>query len=472
MRHNIAGLLRVASAAFFVACTPALAQMGVPNHGVPVSHGGSVSGVFNSVGPCLAGIPIIGAGVSADPVCGRVPNAGVTQGAAATIRGNPTGALADVQDFTISGLTHKGVPNTANDKILFLDASTNTFVWCTVAECGTSSGVSSVNTQTGAIVQWSPPQGRMSLNTNTPVMTTSYAAQTTAYYTAYNGGKGVPIYNGAAIAMYQICAANTVGACELSVVMGANFTANSNFDGFIGLNSAVVTYCFGPTWNAGAVAGSDTARGTGANSTELEQIDGLWTNKNSMTCRYANANTFTCAVHQCTYVGTMRTGNAGQSNYIFGASASGGTAGSFGIWNMYNRVFVNTRVIDTGASYTYNSSTIRQARASAGNQISFVRGMPDDGVIAAAASQMVTAAISNTAAVGGMSLDSTSTYDPMGSIVFNATAAVNSGMVVITEQYSPGIGWHYISRNESSTSTDVNTFNANSLGHLGASLLQ
>lgn len=55
-----------AVAAMFVA-TPALAQWQVPDHAVPIGRGAGTG--FKSVGPCLAGIPIVGAGVSADPTC-------------------------------------------------------------------------------------------------------------------------------------------------------------------------------------------------------------------------------------------------------------------------------------------------------------------------------------------------------------------------------------------------------------------
>lgn len=48
--------------------TPAFGQWQTPTHSVPIGKGAGVTG-FNSVGPCLTGIPIVGAGVSADPAC-------------------------------------------------------------------------------------------------------------------------------------------------------------------------------------------------------------------------------------------------------------------------------------------------------------------------------------------------------------------------------------------------------------------
>ena len=66
------------------------------------------------------------------------------------------------------------------------------------------------------------------------------------------------------------------------------------------------------------------------------------------------------------------TSNAGEISFTFGTKTSGGGAARFALWNAYNRVDVGTNVIDSGTSYTYTSATIRQARASAGNEIQFV----------------------------------------------------------------------------------------------------
>lgn len=336
-----------------------------------------------------------------------------------------------------------------------------------------SVGVSSLNTQTGALVQWTPPQGRITLNSNTPVMTASYAAQTTVYYTSAGGGKNVPVFDGTAVKMYQLCAANTVGACELSVAMGANFTTNSNFDGFVSNNGAsgnvlatTGSFCFGPAWS------SDTVRGTGAGTSELESIDGLPTNKVSMTCRYANASTFTCAVHQCTYVGTMRTGSAGQSNYVFGGSGSGGVAANFQIWNMYNRVTVTTRVIDIGAGYNYSSATIRQARASAGNQISFIRGVVEDGVPASMAALIITAAASGNSGQSGIGLNSTASYSTKGYIVSALGTGGFASNASGSDVYVPRLGTNVLSLNENGDGATSALFDADGLSYLSATLVQ
>lgn len=56
-------------AAILAACTPASAQWQTANHSIPVGRGAGNTG-FSFVGPCISGVPIVGAGLAADPVCG------------------------------------------------------------------------------------------------------------------------------------------------------------------------------------------------------------------------------------------------------------------------------------------------------------------------------------------------------------------------------------------------------------------
>lgn len=62
-------LFRLATLLLALLSAPAAAQWQTPNHSVPVGRGAGVQG-FGASGPCLAGIPFVGAGVSADPTCG------------------------------------------------------------------------------------------------------------------------------------------------------------------------------------------------------------------------------------------------------------------------------------------------------------------------------------------------------------------------------------------------------------------
>jgi len=365
-------------------------------------------------------------------------------------------SLGNYAPFTLASLSNLASPNATLDLLPIVDHNTGTIKNVSPSALGAAGAVSTVNVQGGALVLWPYPEGRLTLTSGTPVMATSVSAATTVYYTGY-AGKNVPIYNGTAVAVYQICAANTAGACEQSVVLGSNWVTNLNYDFFEGLNGGVPTLCTGPAWTSGAVGGSDTARGTGAGSTELQQFDGLNTNKNSMTCRYNNTSgAFTCAANQCTYLGTMRTGSTGQTNFIYGASAAGGTPGLFGLWNAYNRISVKTTVTDSTASWTYSSATIRSMDNSAGNRVSFVMGLAEDGIstkLQARVAEPVTGIFKI-----GMALDATNALDKQALIAAPAAAAYNAPLSVGND-YNPQLGFHFIQATEQGDGSITGTLN-------------
>lgn len=66
---NFFRIVAVVLAASVAVLNPAAAQWQTPDHSVPVGNGAGFQG-FNAVGPCSAGVPIVGTGASADPTCG------------------------------------------------------------------------------------------------------------------------------------------------------------------------------------------------------------------------------------------------------------------------------------------------------------------------------------------------------------------------------------------------------------------
>jgi hypothetical protein len=250
------------------------------------------------------------------------------------------------------------------------------------------------------------PGGRLTLTSGVSVTTSDVTGATTVYY-APAGNPWVPIYDGTTMCLYQFTASAT-DAVGLSVALGANWTTNTNYDWFIGLNSAVVTLCSGPSWNAGAVAGSDTARGTGAGSTELQSYNGVLTNKNSMTCRYGNASTFTCAANQCTYVGSFRTTLAG--------TAEDSVLKRY-VSNAYNQAERPVAVHEAAASWSYSTAAYRQANNSAANQVSILFGL--------------TGALANVTVIGGVS-NSTATFRGFGVGIGIGSTTVDSSSANFT----------------------------------------
>lgn len=297
--------------------------------------------------------------------------------------------------------------------------------------------------------------GRLTLSTGIRVMLASYAAQGTVYYTPDQGGI-ISLYDGVNITptVFTELSQATTDATKSPAAVAAN----KNYDMFVWSDSGTVRCTRGPAWS------SDTSRGTGAGTTELTFLSGgLSLN--------ANAITNGPAASRGTYVGTIRSNGSSLIDFIYGTAGSGGVAASFGVFNAYNPRKITTRSIDSGATYNYNvASTIRQARASAGNQVSFVRGSADDGVTASSSMRVSTAAGGTVEC--GLALDSTTTFDVTPGFAYNSAAtAANSLTQVAT--YNPSIGWHYISRNERNDAGPLtNTYNTDALAFLSVELWQ
>lgn len=299
-------------------------------------------------------------------------------------------------------------------------------------------GVASFNGQTGAVVSYFPPQGRLTLQTLTPVMTTSQSGKTTIFYTPYAGNM-VSIYDGTNMsptAVAEISVATT-DTTKSPAVIGANKVN----DWFVWNDSGTIRIGHGPDWT------NDTTRSAG---TALVMVNGILLNNASIT----NGP----AASRGTYVGTTRSDGSSQLNWVFGTAASGGGAALLNIWNAYNRVNVGTRVQDNGSSYTYTSATVRQARASAGNQVMYVVGMATDAVSASNSSYATTVGVAFATCIVGLGIDSTSANTVSNNLVAPASGASVQGTLFAGGVLNPGLGVHIISANEAGDGSNANTF--------------
>lgn len=249
------------------------------------------------------------------------------------------------------------------------------------------------------------PGGRLTLTSGTCVMTTSVAAGATLYYAPCIGNT-VPINNGTNVQNYQFTASatDTVGQ---SIALGSSWSTSTLYDVFIGLNSGTVTLCTGPAWSS-STAGS-SSRGTGAGTTQLALYGGMQTNAVSMTCRYSNSATLTCAVNECTYLGSILTSaTSGQINFSFGSAAAGGGAAFASIWNMYNRTPGAFLVTDTTATFSVTTINVYQPLdGSTNNRITFLTGIGDD-LIEASESIAIETVTANVGGYAALGLNSTS----------------------------------------------------------------
>lgn len=276
----------------------------------------------------------------------------------------------------------------------------------------------------------SVPQGRLTLTTAVPVLTSTVSGATTVYYTPYVG-QYVPLYDGSTWTMTDVAAELSQTTTDTTKSPAA-CTTNSNYDLFVWSDSGTYRCTRGPAWS------SDTARGTGAGTTELQMVAGIYTNKNAIT-NGPGAN-------RGTYVGTIRTNGSSQVDVILGAS---GTASAIGVWNAYNRVVISTYAAESTANWTYNSTTWRGANGGTLSRASFVRGLDEDMVDAIYQIPMSGGASGD--ALIGINLDSTSATP--GGIVPYFSIGSNIGAAPAAYSGMPGIGWHYLQAMERQAST-------------------
>lgn len=293
-------------------------------------------------------------------------------------------------------------------------------------------GVSSLNGQSGALALVTVPRGRLTLQTGVPVMTTTQAAKTTIYYTAYQGNM-VPIYDGTNMVPTAITGGEISALTTDTTKSPAAIGASKVNDWFVWNDAGTIRLGHGPDWT------SDTARSAG---TALAMINGILTNNVSIT----NGP----AANRGTYVGTTRSNASSQLDWIYGGLAAGGTAGFFGVWNVYNRVEVATQTADSTDTWTYSTSAWRAANGSATMRVSFVTGLAEDAFNARYASN---AQAGGGGATIGVGFDTTTAYS--GSTAFITNVGIVAGVAIYQ---NTALGFHFVQAIEFTLSGLTTTF--------------
>lgn len=295
------------------------------------------------------------------------------------------------------------------------------------------------------------PQGRCTLTSGTPFTTSDVTTAATVFYTPTTGNL-VPIYDGTQWFLYSFA--------EPSVALDSNsghtgwHQSGGNFDLFVINDAGTIRFGSGPVWNAGT-AGSDTARGTGAGSTELQLLNGIQTNKNSIAIRWgtASGNTTTVAANQATYVGTFRTTGTN-------AQTEDSLAKRF-VWNAYNKSFRTMKVTEATGSWNYSTAAWRQSNNSTANQLDFVLGLPGVMVDAIAIGTVGNSSSTVRTCFVGIGLDRTNASDAQiyGALLTNGTANTSG-----RGDYSgyPGLGRHFLAWLEFGGGTDTQSWQGSS----------
>jgi hypothetical protein len=243
----------------------------------------------------------------------------------------------------------------------YWDTTNNILYVCT--QTGTSSTAvwTAVNASTAAAVVPSP-QGYLTPTSGTPVIASDVISASAVYYTPLVGNI-LPIYNGSSFV------ATTFSELQLTLVSQA---ASSIFDVFVFNNSGVLTLATGPAWSV-STAGSG-ARGTGAGTTQITRLNGLWVNSVSVSGKNG-ANTYTIPANQGTYLGSILIDSTpGQVT----CHRSFGQSRKWGIWNAYNRKPIILQAGDGTSSWNYTTNVARPSNNSTANSLTVFAGLPEE----------------------------------------------------------------------------------------------
>jgi len=281
--------------------------------------------------------------------------------------------------------------------------------------------------------------------TGEPIVKTTQAAKTSIFYVPYIGALA-PFWDGTNWLLIKLA--------ELTLPLDSNsghtgyHQANKNFDLLLDYNAGTPRLVSSPAWTS-AIARADA----------LMRKDGIRLNNASMVVRFGTAagDTATIAAQRLTQIGTFRTSSTnGQTEFIFGGVAAGGTAGSLLLWNAYNRVPHKTRCSDSTDSWTYGSSTFRPSNNSPAMRHSFITGEDTDAYLAIFSGRVQASA--SGAAFQGIGIDVTNAVEP-GAAAFSPPSA--DSLPVATLVGTPIMGFHFlqaVERSNAGTATFYGDF--------------
>lgn len=299
----------------------------------------------------------------------------------------------------------------------------------------TSSRWRSVGISSGYI---GDPGGRLTISTGEPVITSDVTAQATVYYTPYKSNYA-KLYNGSN--WYPVQFSELSQALSDATKSPLAATTNAVYDMFLWNDSGTLRCTRGPAWS------SATARGTGAGTTELERVQGVYVNKVDIT----NGPT----AQRGLYVGTIATnGSTQMAVMLYPTAAAGGSANRIDVWNMYNRIRIASTMRASDNTWTYNSATWRSANASTSNRITYVTGLNEE-AISAVYQITINCTTTNDEARIGIGVDSATAFSGnSGAIIPGIT-----GIFTLSANYQglTGIGSHFLQALESAT-TNITEF--------------
>lgn len=308
----------------------------------------------------------------------------------------------------------------------------------------------------------SAPQGRLTLTSGTPVMSSSVAGASVVYYSPYIGNQ-IPVYDGTKLVMTEFPEMSQ--SVSDTTRSPSAMTGSKIYDFFTWRDPSTGNTILGhgPDWSVGVVAGSNalgsSARGGGVGSTELIWVDGIPYN------RYAIVNGPAAGMGR--YEGSVRTNGLGTIDFIFGGAANGGLGAVLNVYNAYNQEEFNVLIVNQAASYALAGGTAwRVAGNSAGMVAYFLYGLAGRNADVSYSDVMTTASVAGAFGTIGYYLNA-GTGTPQMSVLHQTPAAYAWSDLKTTPpgKWTPPLGANYVAAAEGNLGANSTSFNVRGAGN-------
>ncbi len=364
-----------------------------------------------------------------------------------TLGGSATTALVHAASITVGWAGELAVPRggtglaSTTAYAVLCGGTTSTSALQSIASVGstgqvlTSNGAGALPTFQAA-VGTVPPQGRLTLTSGVAITTADVTGALIVYYTPAIGSL-IPIYNGSSFLLMSFAQLSNDTAQSSTGKAGPAVVGNNLiYDLFVWNDSGTLRLTRGPAWT------TDKLRGTGVGTTEIQLVNGVWTNVVAIT----NGP----GAGLGTLVGSVRSNGSAQlvDSKLFRW-----------VSNIYNVALRPMFVIDTTASWNYTTATFRQANATAANQLDFLQSVGGNPLSARVQGNYSNTVASNYGIVG-IDLDTINTTTLVSNI--NTINYVpNGGQLVVTNAIFygfPGAGRTFAIWKEYSAAVGAGTF--------------
>lgn len=210
-----------------------------------------------------------------------------------------------------------------------------------------------------------PPQGYLTLSavSGEPIIAADRIGITSLFYDVRVGNQLPISTDGVSFRM------RTFSRTEIA--LHSSHSANTHFDVFAADSAGSVVFGTGPAWATNTFGSG--ARGTGAGTTQLSRLNGLYVNTEAITLRNGGT-TYSIAAREATYLGTILI-DATQAQLT--CHTLYGQARRWSIWNAFNRRPLELIAGDSGPSWN-SATSIGMINGDANNEATMVIGLSEE----------------------------------------------------------------------------------------------